>query len=846
MDLTKEVKAQIKKDASANPEKFFPVKTLQKLGFSRHHCETCGTYFWSQYASKVCGDPKCSGGFRFLDKKIATKSLTYTQVWKQFAQIHKKLGYTPIDRYPVISRWNPTMEYTIASVAAFQPYVVSGEVAPPANPLVIPQFCLRFNDVDSVGLSGHFTGFVMLGELAFMPPEKYDKDKYVSDYLTWLNEGMGLANKDITIHEDAWGGGGNFGCSLEFFSGGLEISNQVYMTYLHDGKHLKPLTINVLDMGAGQERAAWFTQGKGTSYDSTFPHVMKQLYERTGVQPDPIFQRKFMPFSSFLNMDEVEDAHKVWELIGNKMGVPADEVKWKVLPLAALYSIADHTRSLLLALHDGGLPSNVGGGYNLRMILRRALSFISQYGWNLDLGEICGWHAAELKELFPELSKDLDNVQKILAVEVQKYKATQQKTSHLVQQYATKDITEQTLLELYDSQGIAPELIQQEAKKLGKIVHVPENFYAKVAERHEHQEQKHQTTKEIGVDLTGVPATKEIGVDLTGVPATKVRYFEDYKRTTFSAKVIKSIDKFVILDETFFYATGGGQLHDTGTINGKKVVQILKQGIVVLHELDVPSPFHKDEVVKCLIDWDRRLQLSQHHTAAHIVNAAARQVLGPHINQASAYKDIDKGRLDITHYQALTDAEVKQIEDAANTIVAKAIPLHKEFMSRDAAEKAFGMGIYQGGVPPGKELRIVEIPGVDVECCGGSHLDNTRETGMIKIIKSSKISDGIVRLEYTAGKAAVSEVNKESKLLDECAKFLGVKKSQVPGRATEIFNVWKDVVKKGKAKPKEFSSSEEELGTDKDVLERTASILKTQPEHVLKTLQRFVKEIEEK
>jgi alanyl-tRNA synthetase len=156
------------------------------------------------------------------------------------------------------------------------------------------------------------------------------------------------------------------------------------------------------------------------------------------------------------------------------------------------------------------------------------------------------------------------------------------------------------------------------------------------------------------------------------------------------------------------------------------------------------------------------------------------------------------------------------------------------------------MGIYQGGVPPGKELRIVEIPGVDVECCGGSHLDNTKETGMIKIIKSSKISDGIVRLEYTAGKAAQQEINKESAMLDACAKFLGVKKSQVPGRALEIFTVWKDVVKKGKMKPKKFTSITEDIGTDKDLLEKTASTLKTQHEHVLKTLQRFMKEIDGK
>lgn len=833
MDFTRIVKEQIKKEASAKPEQFFPVTALKQLGFSRSHCTKCGTYFWNQQPSNVCGDPKCSDGFRFLDKRIATKTLSYTEVWKQFAAIHKKLGYTPIDRYPVVSRWNPTMDYTIASVAAFQPYVVSGEAEPPANPLVIPQFCLRFNDVDSVGLSGHFTGFVMLGELAFMPPEKYDKDKYVADYLTWLNEGMGLSNTDITIHEDAWGGGGNFGCSLEFFSGGLEIGNQVYMTYFHDGKQLKPLKINVLDMGAGQERAAWFTQGKGTSYDATFPHVMKKMYDLTGIRPDLDFQKKFMPYSSFLNMDEVKDADKTWEMIAKKLDVHVAALQSKILPLAALYSIADHTRSLLVALHDGGLPSNVGGGYNLRMILRRALSFIHHYGWNLDLGEICGWHAEELKDLFPELQKDLDNARKILHVETQKYQATQQKTATLVQQYASKTIDEKTLLDLYDSQGIAPELLQQEAKKLGKIVHIPENFYAKVAEKHERHEQQHQTTKELHLDLTGVPATK-------------VKYYEDYKKTQFKGKVVKSIDSFVILEETYFYATSGGQLHDTGTINGKRVVNVLKQGTVILHELDVPSPFHPEELVQCAIDWERRLQLSQHHTAAHIVNAASRRVLGPHINQASAYKDIDKGRLDITHYQALTDGEVKKIEDEANKIIAHAIPMHKEFMSRDKAEKAYGMGIYQGGVPPGKELRIVEIPGVDVECCGGSHLDNTKEAGMIKIIKSSKISDGIVRLEYTAGKAAHQEVQKESTLLEEAARFLGVKKSQVPARAQEIFTVWKDVVKKGKQKPRGFTSVEEELGTDKDILERTAQILKTQPEHVVKTLQRFVKEIEEK
>ena len=181
---------------------------------------------------EVCGDPSCSGGFRFINNSPAKNKLDYIEVWKKFSKIHQDLGYTPIKRYPTVARWNPTTYYTIASIAAFQPFVVSGEVEPPANPLVIPQLCLRFNDIDNVGLTGaHFSNFSMMGQHCFVKPKDYDTNKYLQDHLTWLNKGMGISNNDLTIHEDAWIGGGNLGNSLEFFSKGLEISNLDYMQY---------------------------------------------------------------------------------------------------------------------------------------------------------------------------------------------------------------------------------------------------------------------------------------------------------------------------------------------------------------------------------------------------------------------------------------------------------------------------------------------------------------------------------------------------------------------------------------------------------------------------------------
>jgi len=826
----KEQKKLFKEIASKDPEKYYAVTYLKKEGFSRKNCSTCKKYFWSvNKKQEVCGDSSCSGGFRFIGNSPAKHSLSYLDVWEEFSKMFEGFGYKSLQRYPVVARWNPTMEYTIASIAAFQPFVISGEVQPPTKKLILPQPCLRFGDIDNVGITGsHMTCFVMIGQHQFVQPKEWNQSEAFYCIHQWLKKGLGLDNKDLTFHEDAWAGGGNYGPCMEFFSCGVEIGNQVYMMYEQTPTGNKELTLKVLDMGMGQERCAWFSQGSATIYDATFPSVMKKLYELSGLKTDQTLMSKFIPYAGFLNVDEVDDLEKAWKDVATKVGIPVEKLKHKILPLSALYSIGEHARALLFVLHDGGLPSNVGGGYNLRVLARRCFDFIDKYHWKIDLFEICKEHALELKKQYPELSENLDDVKKILTVEKEKYELNKQKAKLIIDKIIkdkTKINTEK-LIELYDSHGINPEFI---AVPLG--LKIPDNFYALVAQRHETKVQEHQTHKTLELDLTSVPETNAL-------------YYQDYKLSSFKAKVLKVLGNNVVLDQTVFYPTSGGQLHDIGTIKGYNVLDVFKQGNIIVHVLKEGHSLKIGDEIEGKIDVERRLQLAQHHTSTHIVNAAARIVLGKHINQAGAKKTIEKAHIDLTHYQSLTEEELKNIELEANKIIKKNILIKKSFMSRNDAEKKYGFAIYQGGVPLGDQLRIVDITGVDVEACGGTHLDTTYEAEKIKILKSTKISDAIIRLEFVAGKKAFEEENKDELLIKELCSLLTCTSEQIPGRLIELFTLWKDVVKKGKKIKKfELKSTEPSSG---DLLEKASEILKTQPEHLMNTVKRFIKEIKEK
>ncbi|MGI0052695.1 MAG: DHHA1 domain-containing protein, partial [Thermoplasmata archaeon] len=237
---------------------------------------------------------------------------------------------------------------------------------------------------------------------------------------------------------------------------------------------------------------------------------------------------------------------------------------------------------------------------------------------------------------------------------------------------------------------------------------------------------------------------------------------------------------WVVLDRSYFYPTGGGQITDTGEIESVPVVEVARAGAWVLHRLDRPAPFAPGTTVGAALDLSRRRQLMQHHTATHLLNGALRQVLGPHVWQNGAYKGTDLARIDVTHFRALTPEELREIDRRVHAIIREDRPVKSYFESRAEAERRFGFTLYQGGAVPGRELRIVEIEGFDVEACGGTHCTHTSEVGFVLMLKTERIQDGVVRLTYAAGDRALELRAIYDRSLNEAARKLGVPPEQVP------------------------------------------------------------------
>ncbi len=195
--------------------------------------------------------------------------------------------------------------------------------------------------------------------------------------------------------------------------------------------------------------------------------------------------------------------------------------------------------------------------------------------------------------------------------------------------------------------------------------------------------------------------------------------------------------------------------------------------------------------LKGKIDWGRRIALARNHTATHLLVAAARKVLGDHIWQAGAQKGVEKSRIDLSHYQRISPEELNQIELLANQWVMENIPLQTQWMDRTDAERKYGFILYQGGVVPGTSIRVVQIPGVDVQACAGTHCDFTGQIGIIKVNRTERIQDGVERLEFSAGEAAVQSMQKNDALLKESATVFKVETNQLPQTSERFFTEWK-------------------------------------------------------
>jgi alanyl-tRNA synthetase len=786
-------------------------------GFERKTCSKCGSAYWTRDPDRItCGDAPCDP-YSFIGNPVFTKQYDLSQMREKFLSFFEGHNHTRVDRYPVIARWRDDIYLTIASIADFQPFVTSGMVPPPANPLTISQPCIRLPDLDSVGRSGrHLTNFEMMAHHAFNNPKKevYWKNETV-EYCDALLNDLGTDPNAVTYKEEPWAGGGNAGPCVEVLVGGLEVATLVFMDLqqkkggdiMIKGDPYVKMDNYIVDTGYGLERFVWASKGSPTIYDAVFPEVVSELMNLAGVEhrlDDPEYANILAKNAKLAGLMDITGQANLMELrkkVAAEIGIPVEELQAIMEPVERVYAIADHSRCLAFMFGDGIIPSNVKAGYLARLVLRRTLRLMAEAGMDVPLSDIVTMQIDKLPE-YPEFSERLGTIVEILDREEDKYADTLERGRRLVAKSARhymdkgEEFPLDEIIQMYDTHGISPEITADVAKEIGLRIDLPDTFYSLVAESHSKAEDKEEV--------------EQVIPGIENLPDTERSYYYQPDELEFQAKVVAVIDGNIILDRTQFYPEGGGQPHDHGIITkGNSTYQVvdvlIEQGVIFHTIFEDMIDLEPGDIVDGAVDRGRRLAHMRHHTATHVVNDAAKKVLGNHIWQAGAQKSAERARLDLSHFKRITNEELKEIELIANETVMANIPVEITWMDRTEAEQKYGFVLYQGGVPPGKQIRVLRV-GDDVEACGGTHVSNTGLIGPIKILKTERIQDGVERLEYAAGEAAVKRWQEQDDLLRLSADELKVAPEHLPETTARFFNEWKEF-KKENARLKEDLAS---------------------------------------
>jgi alanyl-tRNA synthetase len=769
----------------------YRLEFLIRGGFTRRRCVKCGRFFWTLDPSREdCGESPCSP-YTFIGKRVGRSMDDLSQVRDAFLGFFRKRGHEVVSPYPVVCRWRDDLYLTDASIVDFQPYVTDGIIPPPANPLVISQPCIRLVDIDLVGktLGRHLTIFEMGGHHAFNSGEKevYWKEDTVRYGFEFFTGEMGVKDEDLSFVESSWSGGGNAGPCFEVISHGLEVATLVFMRYkVYPDGSLRELPIRTVDTGYGMERINWLLTGAPTGFHAFYGRLLQEASKLVDIEVPSELLREYgvrVSLSESKFLSPVERIRLVRDL-----ELP-DSFSTKLETMENVFKALDHVKSLVFILSEGVVPSNTGVGYLARLLVRKTARVLDRLNVNSLLLDMVSWEVDYWSRDFPVLKELKDSILRLVEIELKKYRRSVEEGVKHVESLVKESgsISVEKLIELYDSHGVTPEQVADVFSKKGVEIRIPEDFYSMIASRH-------KQPKSLG-EGEGVT----LDLDEKTFPETLKFYYENPDLLELEARVLGVFEDKVILDQTVFYPEGGGQPADNGRLifSGKEalVKDVKNLNNRIIHFIEGPAP-DAGSIVKMVVDAERRLQLRRAHTATHIVNAAARMVLGNHVWQAGAQKDTVESRLDITHPLPLTSEEVEKIERKANEIVLSNIDVKIQVLPRTIAEKEYGFRIYQGGAVPGKELRIVKIDGFDAEACGGLHVNKTGDIGLVKIVRVERIQDGVERIVFRVGFSSLDYVRSLENKISSLENILGVPKDKIVQEAERVRSELKNLSKK--------------------------------------------------
>lgn len=723
------------------------------------------------------------------------KDLTSAQIRQMYLDFFKQKGHKIEPSASLVPVDDPTLLWINSGVATMKKYF-DGTVVPENKRMTSSQKSIRTNDIENVGRTArHHTMFEMLGNFSigdYFKPEAiawawefltspnwmaFDPEKlYVTVYpedkdakRLWMETGVS-EDHIVEIEDNFWDiGAGPCGPDSEIFydrgqkyndvdeddpenyPGGeneryLEIWNLVFSEFNHTPEHTyEPLPQKNIDTGMGLERMVSIVQDAKTNFETDlFMPMINQTAKISG---------KF----------EYNDSEMI-------------DVSFKV--------IADHIRAVTFAIGDGALPSNEGRGYVLRRLLRRAVMHGKKLGINEPfMYKLVPTVGEVMKAYYPEILEKQEFIANVIKKEEERFHETINDGLHILEEIIKKHQTNgqdtlegEIIFKLYDTYGFPVELTEEVAHESGlKVDH--ESFEKEMEKQRSRARNARSNEQSMAVqsNLLTNYTEESIYVGYVESQAAAKLMFAIQNEEVVQAEVTAGKAQ-VIFNQTPFYAEMGGQIADTGVIKFNdevvaKVIDVKKApNGQPLHTVEVLKPLNLGCEYELEIDKERHQNLERNHTATHLLHQALRDVLGDHANQAGSLVTENYLRFDFNHFGQVTKDELVKMEQIVNEKIWASLPVQTIETNLESAKAMGAMALF--GEKYGHDVRVVNIDSWSIELCGGTHVKNTNELGLFKILSETGVGAGIRRIEAVTSKKAFEAFKEQESLLEQVAKVV--------------------------------------------------------------------------
>ena len=745
---------------------------------------------------------------------------------EKYLAFFESKGHLRLPSFSLVPQGDKSILLINAGMTPMKKYF-TGEVTPPKKRVTTCQKCIRTPDIENVGKTArHGTYFEMLGNFSFGDYFKHEATAWAWEFFTKVleipeellyvsvyledDEAYDIWTKEVGVdpsHMVRFGKEDNFWehgagpcgpCSEIYFDRGadkgcgspdckvgcecdrfIEVWNLVFTQFENDGNNNYTRLANPnIDTGMGLERLACIMQDVENLFEvDTVQNIMKHIIDISGIEYH-------------------KDAKK--------------DISLRV--------ITDHIRSTTFMVGDGVLPSNSGRGYVLRRLLRRAARHGRLIGIDRPfLSEVCETVIKENANAYPNLVEKQDYIKKVISMEEESFYKTIDSGLGLLNEMManSKDniLSGEDAFKLQDTFGFPIDLTKEIVAENNMTV--DEDAFktlveeARMKAKSVKRDGAETDWRNSGVSFKDITKTEFTGYTENNTDATILALVSNGERADF----VESGDAILVLDKTSFYAESGGQVGDTGVIAiGESIFEVTNttkdaDGVVLHHGTLVGDTVKVGDTVTTTYNEENRKAIMRNHTAAHLLQAALRTVLGTHVEQAGQLVDANEVRFDFTHFTGMTGEELKKVQDLVNEEILNATEMLIREMPIDEAKAMGAMAFF--GEKYGDVVRVVKAGDFSTELCGGTHVDNTGKIGLFKIVSESSVAAGVRRIQAVTGKNVLKYIDEKNELLYTTADVFKVGNvSALPHKAQSIAN---DL----KAKDKEIASLKAEINSFK-------------------------------